>query len=79
MASGFILTQSFLQLVASKVLRDTGVIASARAAEIYGLNILAERIQVKSFIIFLSIICQHVLVSSLLMSTVVATSHLYVL
>ncbi|KAH7510651.1 hypothetical protein FEM48_ZijujUnG0105300 [Ziziphus jujuba var. spinosa] len=33
------------QYVASKGLRDAGVVASARAAEIYGLNILAERIQ----------------------------------
>ncbi|GLU17353.1 hypothetical protein SLE2022_337240 [Rubroshorea leprosula] len=33
------------QHVASNNLRDAGVIASARAAEIYGLNILAERIQ----------------------------------
>jgi hypothetical protein len=28
-------------------LHDTGAIASIRAAEIYGLNVLAERIQVK--------------------------------
>lgn len=34
------------QYVASHGLRDAGVVASARAAEIYGLNILAERIQV---------------------------------
>ncbi|KAF9612339.1 hypothetical protein IFM89_038942 [Coptis chinensis] len=34
------------QLVASSNLRDTRAIASARAAEIYGLNILAERIEV---------------------------------
>lgn len=33
------------QLVTSKGLRDAGVVASARAADIYGLNILAERIQ----------------------------------
>lgn len=33
------------QYVASHGLRDAGVVASARAAEIYGLNILAERIQ----------------------------------
>ncbi|KAL5573347.1 hypothetical protein UlMin_022944 [Ulmus minor] len=31
--------------VASEGLRDAGVVASARAAEIYGLNVLAERIQ----------------------------------
>ncbi|KAK9284679.1 hypothetical protein L1049_023855 [Liquidambar formosana] len=33
------------QFVASHGLRDAGVVASARAAEIYGLNVLAERIQ----------------------------------
>ncbi|CAL5327676.1 unnamed protein product [Camellia sinensis] len=33
------------QLVASNELRDAGAVASARAAEIYGLDILAERIQ----------------------------------
>ncbi|KAF8043075.1 hypothetical protein BT93_A1426 [Corymbia citriodora subsp. variegata] len=33
------------QFVALNELRDAGVIASARAADIYGLNILAERIQ----------------------------------
>ncbi|XP_020530086.1 arogenate dehydratase/prephenate dehydratase 1, chloroplastic isoform X3 [Amborella trichopoda] len=33
------------QLVATQRLRDTGAIASARAAELYGLIILAERIQ----------------------------------
>nr|XP_023920052.1 arogenate dehydratase/prephenate dehydratase 1, chloroplastic-like [Quercus suber] len=33
------------QYVSSNGLRDAGVVASARAAEIYGLNILAERIQ----------------------------------
>ncbi|KAA8524694.1 hypothetical protein F0562_011117 [Nyssa sinensis] len=33
------------QFVASNGLRDAGVVASARAAAIYGLNILAERIQ----------------------------------
>lgn len=33
------------QFVASNDLRDAGAVASARAAEIYGLNILAEGIQ----------------------------------
>lgn len=35
------------QIVASEGKRDTGAVASARAAEIYGLSILAERIQVR--------------------------------
>ncbi|MCD9640058.1 ADP,ATP carrier protein [Datura stramonium] len=38
-------TSSAAQIVASEGMRDTGAVASARAAEIYGLNILAERIQ----------------------------------
>ncbi|GMY09877.1 arogenate dehydratase/prephenate dehydratase 1, chloroplastic-like [Fagus crenata] len=38
-------TAGAAQYVASNGLRDAGVIASSRAAEIYGLNILAERIQ----------------------------------
>ncbi|XP_030932638.1 arogenate dehydratase/prephenate dehydratase 1, chloroplastic-like isoform X3 [Quercus lobata] len=33
------------QMVASTGLRDTGAVASARAAEIYGLDVLAEKIQ----------------------------------
>lgn len=36
-------------MVASEEVRDTGAVASARAAEIYGLDILAERIQVTTF------------------------------
>lgn len=38
-------TSSAAQIVASEGTRDTGAVASARAAEIYGLSILAERIQ----------------------------------
>ena len=34
-------------MVASTGLRDTGAVASARAAEIYGLDVLAEKIQVR--------------------------------
>ena len=34
------------QLVVSKRMFDAGVIATARAAEIYGLNIVAKAIQV---------------------------------
>lgn len=70
--SYFILTlQAFIQLVASEKLRDTGVIASARAAEVYGLNILAERIQVNSsFFHPLQFICWHILLPFLLILTV---------
>ncbi|KAF5175511.1 Arogenate dehydratase/prephenate dehydratase 1 protein [Thalictrum thalictroides] len=39
-------TAGAAQFVASNNLRDTGAIASARAAEIYGLDILAERVEV---------------------------------
>ncbi|CAN4083785.1 unnamed protein product [Withania somnifera] len=38
-------TSSAAQIVKSEGMSDTGAIASARAAEIYGLSILAERIQ----------------------------------
>ncbi|KAL3627468.1 ADP,ATP carrier protein [Castilleja foliolosa] len=38
-------TAGAAQIVASEGVRETGAIASGRAAEIYGLNILAERIQ----------------------------------
>lgn len=36
-------------MVASNHLRDAGVVASVRAAEIYGLNVLAQGIQVHLF------------------------------
>jgi len=39
--------KTFGQMVASTGLRDTGAVASARAAEIYGLDVLAEKIQVR--------------------------------
>ncbi|KAI3412693.1 uncharacterized protein J3R85_017034 [Psidium guajava] len=38
-------TAGAAQFVALNELRDAGVVASARAADIYGLNVLAERIQ----------------------------------
>ncbi|XP_075486585.1 arogenate dehydratase/prephenate dehydratase 1, chloroplastic-like [Primulina tabacum] len=38
-------TAGAAQIVASEAVRETGAIASAQAAEIYGLNILSERIQ----------------------------------
>ncbi|KAF5200508.1 Arogenate dehydratase/prephenate dehydratase 1 protein [Thalictrum thalictroides] len=38
-------TAGAAQFVSSNRLRDTGAIASARAADIYGLNVLAEKIQ----------------------------------
>lgn len=38
------------QIVASEGIRDTGAVASSRAAEIYGLDILVERIQVEFFL-----------------------------
>lgn len=34
-------------MVASEGVRETGTVASARAAEIYGLDVLAEGIQVR--------------------------------
>lgn len=40
-------------MVATSGLRDTAGIASARAAAIYGLDVLDENIQVGIFLIFL--------------------------
>lgn len=37
-----------MQFIAAHNLRDTGAVASARAAEIYGLEILMDGIQVLS-------------------------------
>jgi arogenate/prephenate dehydratase len=36
-------------MVASTGLRDTGAVASSRAAEIYGLEILSDKVQVRLF------------------------------
>ncbi|CAL5346551.1 unnamed protein product [Camellia sinensis] len=44
------------QLVATNELRDAGAVASAQAAEIYGLDILAERIQMRDIVVVKSII-----------------------
>lgn len=40
-----------LQLIAMKGLRDAGAISSARAAEIYGLNILDGNMQATSYLL----------------------------
>lgn len=37
-------------MVASTGVRDTGAVASSRAAEIYGLQILSDKIQVKTIL-----------------------------
>ncbi|XP_028115920.1 arogenate dehydratase/prephenate dehydratase 6, chloroplastic-like isoform X2 [Camellia sinensis] len=58
--------KQLLQLVASNELRDAGAVASARAAEIYGLDILAERIQVEDIVVLKSIIFLQVILGCLL-------------
>lgn len=40
-------------MVASTGLRDTGAVASSRAAEIYGLEILSDKVQVRLFLYFI--------------------------
>lgn len=45
-------------MVASFGLKDTGAVASAQAAEIYGLDILQEKIQVRLIFVFPFLVMQ---------------------
>ena len=47
-----------MQMVASIGRKDTGAVASARAAEIYGLDILQEKIQVRLIFLFPFLVMQ---------------------
>lgn len=46
-----------IQIVSLSGERDTGAVASAEAAKIYGLDILAEKIQVRNFFFFFNLMC----------------------
>lgn len=47
-----LMVKPLIQIVSSSGERDTGAVASAEAAKIYGLDVLAEKIQVRHFLIF---------------------------